>query len=297
MHYGNSRTGLTVQATYKVVRFMATLRLDTLDDPRLDAYVRLTDRQLRNRLEPERGILVVESRMAVEVALDEGLVPLSLLVDEARLAHNRDLVERMGEGRPVFVLGHEEMARLTGYNVTRGLLCAMRRPRVREVSEVLAGASNVAVLENLVDVTNVGAVFRSAAALGADAVLLSPKCADPLCRRAVRVSMGTVFQVPWAYVDEREWPYGIAGNLHERDFSCLALALDDSAVAIDSPSLAEQGRRALFFGSEGYGLSEEALAACDRKVIIPMSNGVDSLNVAASSAVAFWELFSRRRRG
>jgi len=287
--------GLTIQANRKVMRFMTMLRLDMLDDPRLDAYVRLTDRQLRNRLEPERGILVVESRIAVEVALGEGLVPLSLLVDEVRLAHNQDLVESLGEDCPVFVLGHDEMSRLTGYNVTRGLLCAMRRPRAREVSEVLAGAGNVAVLENLVDITNVGAVFRSAAALGADAVLLSPKCADPLCRRAVRVSMGTVFQVPWARVDERAWPCGIAHDLHERGFSCLALALDDSAVAIDSPGLAGQGRRALFFGSEGYGLSDEALAACDQKVIIPMSNGVDSLNVAASSAVAFWELFSQRR--
>lgn len=276
---------------------MTMLRLDTLDDPRLDAYARLTDRQLRSRLEPERGILVVESRLAVEVALDEGLVPLSLLVDETRLAHDRSLVERMGEDCPVFVLGHEAMSGLTGYNVTRGLLCAMRRPRERTASEVLADAGNVAVLENLVDVTNVGAVFRSAAALGADAVLLSPRCADPLCRRAVRVSMGTVFQVPWARVDEREWPRGIADDLHERGFSCLALALDDSAWAIDSPRLARRGRRALFFGSEGYGLSGEALAACDRKVIIPMSNGVDSLNVAASSAVAFWELFSRRARG
>jgi len=297
MHYGNSRMGLTAQATCKVVRFMTTLRLDTLDDPRLDAYVRLTDCQLRSHLEPEQGILVVESRLAVEVALDEGIAPLSLLVDETRLAHNHDLVERMGEDCPVFVLGHEEMSGLTGYNVTRGLLCAMRRPRTREVPEVLADARNVAVLENLVDVTNVGAVFRSAAALGADAVLLSPKCADPLCRRAVRVSMGTVLQVPWARVDEREWPCGIVDDLHARGFSCLALALDDSAVTIDSPRLAGQGRRALFFGSEGYGLSEGALAACDRKVIIPMSNGVDSLNVAASSAVAFWELFSRGRKG
>jgi len=159
MVYGNSRMGLTIQANRKVMRFMTMLRLDMLDDPRLDAYVRLTDRQLRNRLEPERGILVVESRIAVEVALGEGLVPLSLLVDEVRLAHNQDLVESLGEDCPVFVLGHDEMSRLTGYNVTRGLLCAMRRPRAREVSEVLAGAGNVAVLENLVDITNVGAVF------------------------------------------------------------------------------------------------------------------------------------------
>jgi tRNA G18 (ribose-2'-O)-methylase SpoU len=273
---------------------MTTLRIESLDDPRLDAYARLTDHQLRNQLEPERGIVIVESRTAVEVALDAGLEPLSLLVDETRRENNLDLVRRMGDETPVLVLAHDEMARLTGYNVTRGLLCAMRRPQPREVSDVLEGARNVAVLEGLVDVTNVGAVFRSAAALGADAVILSPKCADPLCRRAVRVSMGTVFQVPWTRAKERDWPRGMVDDLHGRGFSCLALALDDEAVAIDSPQIAGRGRRALFFGSEGYGLSAETLAACDRKVIIPMSNGVDSLNVAASSAVAFWELFSRR---
>lgn len=273
---------------------MTTLRIESLDDPRLDAYARLTDHQLRNQLEPERGIVIVESRTAVEVALDAGLEPLSLLVDETRREHNLDLVGRMGDETPVLVLAHDEMARLTGYNVTRGLLCAMRRPQPREIPDVLEGACNVAVLEGLVDVTNVGAVFRSAAALDADAVILSPRCADPLCRRAVRVSMGTVFQVPWARAGEGNWPCGMVDDLHGRGFSCLALALDDEAVPIDSPQLAERGRRALFFGSEGYGLSAETLAACDRKVIIPMSNGVDSLNVAASSAVAFWELFSRR---
>lgn len=269
------------------------IRIESAEDTRLDAYVRLTDRQLRSKLEPEKGVLIAESRLVVEVALDAGLEPLSFLVDDARLESCTDLIERAG--CVSYVLPHEQMERLTGFNVNRGLLCAMRRPHPRTVELALLGARHVAVLEDLVDVTNVGAVFRSAAALGADAVLLSPRCADPLGRRAVRVSMGTVFQVPWARVDDDAWPAGIVGDLRGRGFSCLSMALEEGAVPIDDPSVSSAEKVALFFGCEGYGLTRPTLDAVGRSVIIPMSNGVDSLNVAASSAVAFWELFARRR--
>ena len=256
---------------------LQTVRIESADDPRLDTYVRLTDHQLRNKLEPEKGVLIAESRLVVEVALDAGLAPLSFLVDDARLESCADLIERAG--CVAYVLPHDQMERLTGFNVNRGLLCAR----------------HVAVLEDLVDVTNVGAVFRSAAALGADAVLLSPRCADPLGRRAVRVSMGTVFQVPWARVDANAWPEGIVADLRGKGFTCLSMALEEGAVPIDDPRLASAEKVALFFGCEGYGLARATLDAVGRSVIIPMSNGVDSLNVAASSAVAFWELFARRR--
>ena len=271
---------------------MATIeRLDTLDDERLDVFARLTEHQLRNRLDAEHGVVVAESRLVVEVALGEGAEPLSFLVDERDLEASAALLARAPEDVPAFVLPHEQMERLTGFRLTRGLLCALRRPRERRVAEVLEGARHVAVIEDLVDVTNVGALFRCAAALGADAVVLSPRCADPLCRRAVRVSMGTVFKLPWARATEGEWPVATFDALRARGFSCLALALEPDAVPIDDASLAEGERCALVFGSEGYGLSRATLDACDRTVIIPMARGVDSLNVAASSAVAFWQLF------
>ena len=268
-----------------------TVRLESLDDPRLDAYARLTEHQLRSRLEPERAMLVAESRNVIDVALAQGLEPLSFLVDESHLASAADLFARAPEEVPVFVLPQEQLERLCGFKVTRGLLACFRRPDERGVAEVLDGARNVVVLEDLVDVTNVGALFRSAAALGADAVLLSPRCADPLCRRAVRVSMGTVFQVPWARVEAGAWPAACADELRARGFSLSALALADDALPIDDPGLDLGQRRALLFGCEGWGLTKVALAACDQALIIPMAHGVDSLNVAVSSAVAFWQLF------
>lgn len=268
-----------------------TVQLASLDDPRLDAYARLTEHQLRSRVEPERGMLVAESRLVVEVALDAGVEPVSMLVDERGLASCADLIARVPDDVPAFVLPREEMERLCGFRVTRGLLCAMRRPRERTVGEVVEGARHVALVEDLVDVTNLGALMRSAAALGADAVVLSPRCADPLSRRAVRVSMGCVFKVPWARAGSGDWPEGTLGLLRERGFSCVAMALEPDAVPLDDPSLRLGERRAILFGSEGPGLSRRALAACERSVVIPMARGVDSLNVAASSAVAFWQLF------
>lgn len=266
--------------------------LDSLDDERLDVFARLTERQVRVGAEGREPLVVVESRLAVTAALEGGVEPVSFLVDERDLDASAEVLAGAGDDVPAYVLPHDEVARLTGFRLTRGLVCALRRPRARSVGDVLAGARRVVVLEDLVDVTNVGAVFRSAAALGADAVLLSPRCADPLCRRAARVSMGCVFKVAWARADEADWPEATLGLLGERGFERLALALGEGAVAIDGlPALGETGRRALLFGTEGTGLSPRALAACDARVVIPMAHGVDSLNVAASSAVAMWQLF------
>ncbi len=201
------------------------------------------------------------------------------------------LLERVGDDVAAYVLPHEQVKRLVGYQVTRGLLAALRRPRPLTPDEALAHARRVAVLEDLVDVTNVGALFRSAAALGADAVLLSPRCADPLVRRSVRVSMGTVFRVPWARFDARDWPAAALSGLRGRGFDVMAMALVEGAVPLDDASLLSSERRALVFGTEGTGLARRTIEACDRSVVIPMGRGVDSLNVAASSAVAFWQLF------
>lgn len=272
---------------------MTVMRVSSLDDPRLDAYARLTDRQLRNRLEPERGVLIAESPYVIDVALREGVRPLSMLVEADRLPAVAGLVRRLPEGVPVFVLPADEMRRLTGYRADRGPLCAMRRPPVPDAASVLEGARRVAVLEGLVDVSNVGAVFRSAAALGVDAVIVAPTCADPYTRRAVRVSMGTVFQVRWARASGA-WPASTLGLLHERGFLCGAMALEDDALRLDDPALARAERLALFFGTEGTGLTRAVIDGCDESVVIPMAHGVDSLNVAASSAVAFWELCARR---
>ena len=254
-------------------------RIESLDDARLDVYARLSDHQLRNRLDAERGVVVAESRLVVEVALDSGLEVLSLLVDERDLGASEGLLERVGDDVAAYVLPHEQVKRL------------VRREWARTAQGREQAARHVAVLEDLVDVTNVGALFRSAAALGADAVLLSPRCADPLVRRAVRVSMGTVFRVPWARFDARDWPTAALSGLRGRGFDVMAMALVEGAVPLDDASLLSSERRALVFGTEGTGLARRTIEACDRSVVIPMGRGVDSLNVAASSAVAFWQLF------
>lgn len=272
---------------------MTILCLHDLRDTRLDPYARLTENQLRNRLEPQKGIMIVESAIAIQVALDSGVRPLSLLLEERQLETCEKLVSQMPKDAQVFVLPQEELSKLAGYRVTRGPFAAMRRPQPRDPKEVLRGARTVAVLESLVDVSNVGAVFRSAAAFDVDAVLVAPTCADPLVRRAIRVSMGTVFRVPWARLG-KDWPNNALSLLHESGFYCVALALDKRAVALDDPSLKGHDRLALFFGTEATGLSDSVLEGCDATAIIPMSHGVDSLNVAASSAVAFWELCHNR---
>lgn len=276
---------------------MSVIRLKDIENPNLDVYARLTDNQLRNRLDPARAVMVAESHLVVEVALEEGVEPLSFLVDEAHLHVAQGLLEKylpaaQAAEVPVFVLPDDQLEKLTGYRLTRGLLCAMRRPAEKTVAQVVAASSNLAVIENLVDVSNVGALFRSAAALGADGVVLSPRCADPLSRRALRVSMGCALKLPWARATEGEWPHAAFDLMREAGMEICAMALVDGAVPLDDPSLTAARPRAVVFGNEGAGLDPVTLLACDRAVIIPMRRGVDSLNVAASSAVAFWQLFS-----
>ena len=271
---------------------MPVIRIDTLDDPRLDAYTRLTEPQLRNRLEPEKGIFIAESAKVIERAVAGGMEPVSFLMGERWLEPLAPLLEQVDPSVPVFVAPMGLMERLTGFKVTRGALCACRRPALPNPSELLRGARRVCVLEGIVDHTNVGAIFRSAAALNVDAVVVDPTCCDPLYRRAVRVSMGTVFQVPWTRFpgDARTWRADAFECLHGLGFSCAALALRDDSVPLDDPALAATERLALFMGSEGYGLSDATVGCCDVTVRIPMAHGVDSLNVAAASAVAFWQL-------
>ncbi len=278
---------------------MAVIRINDLADERLDAYTRLTELELRCRLEPEKGIFIAESAKVIERALAAGYEPVSFLLGEKWLEPLAPLLGAYEEGGahpevPVFVAPMELMEQLTGFKVTRGALCAMRRPALEDPAELLARtqARRVAVLEGIVDHTNVGAIFRSAAALNVDAILVSPSCCDPLYRRAVRVSMGTVFQVPWtrAGSNVREWPRAGVDALHDAGFTCAALALTDESVSLDDPALQEMDKLALFLGTEGTGLAERTVRACDLAVRIPMAHGVDSLNVAAASAVAFWQL-------
>lgn len=265
------------------------LSIEDPRDPRIDVYTRLTEHQLRNVLDPERAVMIAESRLVIEVALERGLTPLSLLLDERHLESMEPVISQLPEETPVYVATRTVMSQITGFEVTRGYLCALRRPEPAPLEQVLTDARRVAVLEGIVDVTNVGAIFRSAAALGMDAVLLAPGCADPYSRRALRVSMGCALKVPWARLP-KPWPAAGMDELHKRGFTCAALALTDDAVRIDNPRLAEHERLALFLGTEGWGLTRQTLAACDTSVIIPMAHEVDSLNVAAAAAVAFWEL-------
>ena len=264
----------------------------------LSPYTQLTHAQLRSRREPEQGVLIAESAKVISCALDAGCRPLSLLMERRHLPlFARQLEARCGDV-PVYTADREVLARLTGYALTRGMLCAMRRPALPDVEAVCRNSRRVAVLENITNHTNVGAIFRSAAALGVDAVLVTPECYDPLYRRAVRVSMGTVFQVPWTRIGEEADPRAGKGAwaedglplLHELGFATAAMALSDDSVPLDDAGLAAEPKLALVFGTEGDGLAPTTIAACDYTVRIPMQHHVDSLNVAAASAVAFWEL-------
>lgn len=261
--------------------------------PELDVYVRLTGAQLRSKLEPDRGVFIAESPTVIEVALNAGCVPISLLTDE-RLINTqvKDIIERLPDGVPVYSADREVLRGLTGFELTRGALCAMYRPKPRAIEELLQGARRVAVLEGIADSTNIGALFRCAAALGIDAVLVTPTCCDPLCRRAVRVSMGTIFQVKWGRIGETkaDWPHPGIDILREHGFKTCAMALSDDSVSIDDPRLAVEEKLAIILGTEGDGLAKATIADCDYTVRIPMSGGVDSLNVAAAGAVAFWQL-------
>ena len=267
--------------------------MESADDAALADYRDLTDVALRSRHEPEAGLFIAESEKVARRAVAAGYRPRSFLVLERFLPQLDDLLAQVGAGEhgdiPVFVGDDATLHAVTGFHVHRGVLAAMHRPRLPSVDDVLAGATRVAILEDIVDHTNVGAIFRSAAAMGVDAVLVTPRCADPLYRRSVRVSMGTVFQVPWTRLDA--WPTDVA-LLHEHGFTLAAFALAEDALSLDDLAADPPERLAVVLGTEGAGLTDAGLRACDLSVRIPMHGGVDSLNVAAASAVAFWALRS-----
>ena len=259
----------------------------------LDVYARLTEAQLLNRDRPQDGLFIAESPKVVRRALDAGYEPVSILTENRHInGEAREVLERCPD-IPVYTAPFEVLTQLTGYKLTRGLLCAMRRRPLARVEELCRDARRIAVLENVMNPTNVGAIIRSAAALNMDAVLLTPGCSNPLYRRAARVSMGTVFQIPWTFLGEEEagaWPREGMDYLKSLGFSTASMALHDESVDIDDPVLRQEEKLALILGTEGEGLKEETIAASDHTIKIPMSHGVDSLNVAAASAVAFWEL-------
>ena len=258
----------------------------------LDVYARLSEGQLLNRHEPENGLFIAESPKVIERALDAGYQPVSLLLEPKHITGEaREIIARCGSV-PVYTAEFDVLKQLTGFPLTRGALCAMRRPPLPEVETICRNARRIAVLENVVNPTNVGAIFRSAAALGMDAVLLTPACSNPLYRRSIRVSMGTVFQIPWTYIgrDATQWPGDGMNLLESFGFKTVAMALTDDSVSIDDPCLKSTDKLAVILGTEGDGLSSDTIARCDYTVRIPMSHGVDSLNVAAASAVAFWQL-------
>lgn len=261
------------------------IKITDFNAPQLDVYARITEGQLLNRQEPRKGMFIAESPRVIERALDYGCVPVSILIETRQIEGQKHIIKRCGN-IPVYTAEFDVLTQLTGFKLTRGMLCAMYRPTPKTVSEICTGARRLAVLENVVNPTNVGAVFRSAAALGIDGVLLTPACSNPLYRRAIRVSMGTVFQISWALFTEGQ---GIK-LLQNLGFRTVALALNKDALNIDAPQLKQEEKLAIVLGTEGDGLAAETIASCDYTVRIPMANGVDSLNVAAASAVAFWQL-------
>lgn len=263
--------------------------------PELDIYARLNENQLLNRAEPSKGLFIAESPKVVERAMNAGYEPVSMLVEKKHIeGEAKDVIARCGD-IPVYTAEFEVLKQLTGFALTRGVLCAMRRRPLPSVEEVCKGAKRIAILENVMNPTNVGAIFRSAAALNIDAVLLTPACSNPLYRRAARVSMGTVFQIPWTYFsgDEAAWPQPGIDVLKSLGFKTAAMALCDESVSIDDEKLMSEEKLAIILGTEGDGLATATIADCDYTVKIPMSHGVDSLNVAAASAVAFWQLGNR----
>ena len=267
---------------------MNLIEITNFNAPELDVYARLTEAQLLNRFEPKKAMFIAESPKVILRALDAGCVPVSLLVERSHInAEAQEAIDACGDV-PVYTAPLNVLTQLTGFQLTRGMLCAMKRPPLPAVEDVLAGTRRIAVLEDIQNPTNVGAIFRSAAALGMDAVVLTSACSDPLYRRSCRVSMGTVFQVPWTYLDEN-W----VEKLQSLGFKTAAMALDKRAISIEDPSLRAEEKLAVVLGSEGDGLAAKTIADCDYTVMIPMYHGVDSLNVAAASAVAFWELRAR----
>lgn len=262
-----------------------------LNAPEIACYAKLTHAQLRNRLEPEKGIFIAESPKVIHLALQAGCKPLSFLMDEKHISTDAAQIIEQCSNIPIYTAEKDVLERLTGFQLTRGVLSAMRRPEPQSVQQICMGAKRLALLDGIVNSTNIGAIFRSAAALGIDGILLTKTCCDPLCRRAVRVSMGTVFQIPWGVLDgaSTDWQ----SYLKQLGFKTVAMALVDNAVPVDDKKLNAEDKLAIVFGTEGNGLPEDVISNCDYKVIIPMYHNVDSLNVAAASAVAFWQLRKR----
>ncbi len=271
------------------------IEINDINAPELDVYVRLTGAQLRNKLEPQKAVFIAESPTVIEVAMNAGCEVISLLTED-RLINGAvaKIIEKCGDV-PIYTAKKEVLKALTGFELTRGALAAMRRPIPKSVDEICGGACRIAVFEGIADATNIGALFRSAAAMNIDGVLITPTCCDPLCRRAVRVSMGTVFQVPWARIGDKpsDWPADIE-KLHKLGFKTAAMALSDDSVSIDNAALMAEDKLAIILGTEGDGLSKQTIAECDYTVKIPMAHGVDSLNVAAAGAIAFWQLTKKR---
>lgn len=268
------------------------IEIHNFNAPELDIYARLTENQLLNRHEPEKGMFIAESPKVIDRALDAGCIPVSLLLEKKHITGQaKDIIARCGN-IPVYTAEFDILTKLTGFELTRGALCAMYRPKLPSVEDVCKNARRIAILENVMNPTNVGAIFRSAAALNIDAVLLTPACSNPLYRRAIRVSMGTVFQIPWTYIGDKSKDWAVHGiqQLHKLGFKTAAMALCEESVNIDNPQLMSEDKLAIILGTEGDGLATSTITDCDYTVCIPMSHGVDSLNVAAASAVAFWQL-------
>lgn len=278
----------------KIIQNM--IEITDFDAPELDVYARLTEAQLLNKDHPEDGLFIAESPKVISRALDGGYEPVSVLVEKKQVLEDAETIAVLGKcgNVPVYTAEFEVLTKLTGFKLTRGMLCAMKRRRLPGLQEICNGCDRIAVLENVMNPTNVGAIFRSAAALHMDAVILTGGCSNPLYRRASRVSMGTVFQIPWTFVDNSViWPEEGMKILRELGFKTAAMALKEDSVSIDDPELMKEDKLAVILGTEGDGLAPETIADCDYTVMIPMSHGVDSLNVATASAVAFWQLGKR----
>lgn len=278
----------------KIIQNM--IEITDFDAPELDVYARLTEAQLLNKDHPEDGLFIAESPKVISRALDGGYEPVSVLVEKKQVLEDAETIAVLGKcgNVPVYTAEFEVLTKLTGFKLTRGMLCAMKRRRLPGLQEICNGCDRIAVLENVMNPTNVGAIFRSAAALHVDAVILTGGCSNPLYRRASRVSMGTVFQIPWTFVDNSViWPEEGMKILRELGFKTAAMALKEDSASIDDQELMKEDKLAVILGTEGDGLSPETIADCDYTVMIPMSHGVDSLNVAAASAVAFWQLGKR----
>lgn len=270
------------------------IEITDLSDSNLDLYFRLTENQLRNRKNELEGVFIAESKTVVTLALDAGYQPISLLLQRSQIENRgKELIERC-PNIPIYTADDELLSQMTGFSLSRGVIAAMKRPVLPSASEICKNAKRIVILENIADSTNVGAIIRSAAALGIDGILITPSCSDPLLRRSARVSMGTVFQIPWTYIGKAdEWPEKSMDLLHSFGFKTVSMALTDKSISIDNPTLKKEERLAIIMGTEGNGLKPDTIRLCDYTVKIPMYHNVDSLNVAAASAVAFWELRSQ----